>query len=120
MLDFITRQLSDTVVVIGVSGNLNEESRNYFFDCVADVLDSGTKYAVIDCHLLGRISSSGLAGLLMARKRVVSNGGKIYLTHLNSMIAEGIETTQLGRILSVFPTTEDALASIRSEPMCVG
>jgi len=120
MIDFTTRQLADSAIAIEVSGELDDLNRKYFFDCVADILDAGTKHVVIDCSRLGYINSSGLAGLLTARKRAASNGGKIYLTHLNSVISEVIETTKLGRILSVFPTTEDALTSFRGQPMCLG
>lgn len=120
MIDFITQKISESEMVVQVSGQLDDVNRKYFFDCVADILETGITHVVIDCTKLGHINSSGLAGLLTARKRAASKGGKIYLTNLNSLISEVIETTKLGRILSVFPTTEDALASIRDQPMCVG
>lgn len=120
MIDFTTSQKSKTEVVVKVGGELDDVNRRYLFDCIADILETGIKHVVIDCTKLGHINSSGLAGLLTARKRAASQGGKIYLTHLNSRISEVIETTKLGRILAVFPTTQDALASIREQPMCVG
>lgn len=120
MIDFSTTQLSGSTVLIDVGGNFTEIDRSYFFDCVADLIDSGAKHVVVDCSRLGFLSSVGLAGLLSARKRVTRNGGRIYLTHLNARIAELIEMTKLGRVLSVFPTNEEAVANIRNASACAG
>ena len=115
MIDFITKPVSDAVVVVEVAGRLSELEREYFFNCVGDLVDTGYSHVIIECHGLGYISSSGLATLLQARKRVHKDGGRIYLTHLGSTIAEVLELTKIGRLLSVYPTTEDALKTIETD-----
>ena len=120
MIDFTSNQISETAVVVQVSGSLTEMSRSYFFDCIGDMTDSGVQHVVIECQRLGYLNSSGLAALLVARKRAARQGARIYLTHLNSSVAQVLELTKLGRILSIFATTEEAIASFQSQPACVG
>lgn len=120
MIDFTSQPMSHSTIVIQVNGKFEEPDRKYFFDCIRDFIDSGFKNVIIECHGLGYLNSSGLASLLAARKRVRSKGGRIFLTHLDSTLAEILEVTKLGRILSVFQTTEDAIESIENNLACDG
>ena len=114
MIDFTTNPISDSVVVVQVTGRLAELERDYFFNCVGDLVDNGYSHVIVECQGLGFVSSSGLATLLQARKRVKKEGGRIYLTHLTSTIAEVLEVTKLGRLLSVYPTTDAVLKIIET------
>ena len=114
MIDFTTNPISDAVVVVQVNGRLSELERDYFFNCVGDLLDAGHRHVIVECQGLGHVSSSGLATLLQARKRAIKDGGHIYLTHLSSTLAEVLELTKLGRLLSVYPTTEAVIEMINA------
>ncbi len=120
MIDYTTRQVSNSVTVVEASGTLYESDRKYFFDCIGDMIESGSRYVIIECHRLGHLNSASLASLLTARKHAAKKGGRIYLTHLSSGIAEVLEITKLGRLLSVYPNTETAIAHIQSDPACAG
>jgi anti-sigma B factor antagonist len=120
MIDYTTHQVSDAVTVVDVSGTLNESNRKYFFDCIGDMIDSGSRYIIIECHRLGHLSSASLASLLTAKKHAAKKGGRIYLTHLSSSIAEVLEITKLGRLLSVYPSTESAIEHIQNDSACAG
>lgn len=120
MIDFVSTPISDTTIVVQVSGSMTETNRTYFFDCIADMIDSGAEHVIIECYKLGFINSSGLASLLTARKRAIKKGCRISLTHLNSNITDVLELTKLGRILSVYPTTEAAILATAGQPTCVG
>ena len=120
MIDYTTRIVSEAVTVVEVNGKLDEAGRKYFFDCVGDMIESGTRYIIIECHRIGHLNSGALASLLSARKHAAKKGGRIYLTHLSSSIAEVMEITKLGRLLAVYPSTEAALDAVRSDPACVG
>ena len=112
MIDFTRTEISSSTVVLEISGQLSDMSRNHFFDCISELVESGVKNVVVECHKLGHLSSSGLAALLTARKRAASQGSKISLTNLNSSIAEVLEITKLGKLLSIYPNTKTALESI--------
>lgn len=120
MFDFVTRPMSNSTIVIEVSGQLSEANRAYFFDCIGDYIDAGYEHIVIECHRLGYVTSGGLAQLLRARQRAFGRGANVYLTQLDSQVAGILELTKLGRILAVFPTTEEAIASIENQLACVG
>lgn len=120
MIDFIRRPMSNSTIVIEVSGRFTDLDREKFFGCVSGIIDSGYKNVIIECHKLGYLSSGGLASLLNARKRAGNSGGRIFLTHLNSQLAAVLEVTKLGRILSVFPSTADAITNIETQLACVG
>lgn len=117
MIDFTTNPLSNSVVVVQVTGRLAEMERGYFFTCLSDLVEAGYRHVIVECHGLGLINSSGLAALLMARKQVTKKGGRIYLTQLNSTIAEVLAVTKLGRLLSVYPTTESVVESVQENEM---
>ena len=120
MIDYTTRKVSEAVTVVEVSGKLDEAGRRYFFGCIGDMIDSGARYIIIECHRIGHLNSGALASLLSARKHAAKKRGRIYLTHLSSNIAEVMELTKLGRLLAVYPTTEAALEAVRADPACVG
>ena len=120
MIDYTTRKVSEEVTVVEVSGKLDEAGREYFFGCIGDMIESGSRYIIIECQRIGHLNSGALASLLSARKHAAKKGGRIYLTHLSSSIAEVMEITKLGRLLAVYPSTEAALDAVRSDPACVG
>lgn len=118
MIDFVSKPTSKSTIIVAVSGDLTGADRDYFFDCVGDYVDAGYTNVIIECHKLGYLNSSGMAALLSARQRAAKNGARIFLTHLSSNLAELLEMTRLARLLSVYSTTEDAIATIESELAC--
>lgn len=118
MIDFRTELLPNSIAIVEARGQLNESSRMYFFNCIRDLMDGpvdqGTpKHIIVECNGLGSLSSSGMATLLRARKRVQRGGGQIYFTHLSSTIARALEVTKLNSLLSIYPTTKGLLAKIQ-------
>lgn len=120
MIDFTTRPISDAVTIVEVSGTLEESDRQYFFDCIGDMIEGGCRNVIIECHKLGHLSSAALASLLTAKNQAAKKGGQIYLTHVSSGIAEVLEITKLGRLFSVFPSTELAIEHISNDQEPVG
>ena len=114
MFDFETRLMSDGIAVVSVKGSLNEEKRQYFFNCVGELFNDGYSRIIIECDGLGFVSSSGLAGLIRARRHVRSRGGRIYLTHLNSTITEILHITKLNKLFAIHPTTRELFGRLQS------
>ncbi len=113
MIDFNSKQVTTESVVVAVRGQLNDITRVYFFDYLEDEIANGSRNVIVDCGGLGFLSSAGMAALLSARKRAQTQGGRIYLTHLNSIVATALSLTKLGSLLAIFPTNEDALETVR-------
>ena len=120
MIDFEMERVSQSTSVVRVRGVLNGSTRDYFFDCIADLLgdDYGEtnriKNVIIECNGLGVLSSSGMAALLTSRTTAKRRGTKIYLTHLNSTIAKALEITKLNSLLAVYPTTREILLKLNT------
>ena len=120
MIDFEMERVSQSTSVVRVRGNLNDSTRNYFFDCISDLLgdDGGgtnkIRNVIVECNGLGVLSSSGMAALLTSRKNAKKRGTKIYLTHLNSTIAKALEITKLNSLLAVYPTTREVLLKLNT------
>ena len=115
MTNFICKPLPNSTAVIQLIGNLDDSNQFEFFRYISALLDSGIKHVIIECQTLGQLTSKGFNSLLSARKRAIRNGSKISLTHLNSNVAQILEVTKLGRLLSIFPTTESALEYSKSK-----
>ena len=49
MIDFVTKPISNSMIVVEVRGRLTEMERDYFFDCVSDLIDSGYQRVIIEC-----------------------------------------------------------------------
>lgn len=113
MFDYETRLIADGIAIVSVRGTLNQETRAYFFECVGGLIEDGYERIIIECHGLGFVSSSGLAGLLKARRRVQAHSGKIYLTHLNSTVTEALQLTKLNSLFAIYPTTRKLLAKLQ-------
>ena len=106
MIDFQTEFLNSSVAVIKARGRLDESARKYFFCCLSDLMreaeKTGTpKHVIVECNGLGSLSSSGMAALLAARTMIRKSGGKIYFTHLSSIIATALELTKLNTLLAI-------------------
>ena len=109
MIDFDTQYFASGTAVVSVRGDLNETNREYFFGCVKDLIADGISRIVVDCDGLGNVTSSGLAAMLTARRKAESAGGTVLLSHVDSRLAGLLNLTRLNRILSIFPTTSQAL-----------
>lgn len=114
MIDFRTKNISDALSVVELSGKLNEMTRSYFFQCISDTLQGECSQVIVDCAGLGMLGSAGLASLLMARKLARKQGGQIYLTHVNSTLAEALEKTKLNKLFAIYPSTTSLIEIIRS------
>ncbi|MEM9413118.1 MAG: STAS domain-containing protein, partial [Planctomycetota bacterium] len=64
MLDFKTHKTDGGTLVIRVTGHLDHDSNQYFFQCVQDEIEAGHKKIVINFADLGYVSSVGLGALV--------------------------------------------------------
>jgi len=114
LIDFQTTNFSDSLAVVELSGKLNETTRSYFFQCISDTIQGDCKQVIVDCSGLGVLGSAGLASLLMARRLAGSHGGRIYLTHVNSTLAEALEKTKLNKLFAIYPSTSSLIELIEN------
>lgn len=114
LINFESKKLNESVIVIELSGELNEVTRSQFFQYITDTLDGDCTKVIVDCSGLGMLGSSGLASLLMARKYARRKNGRMYLTHVNSTLSEALEKTKLNKLFAIYPSTTSLLEIIYS------
>ena len=115
MPNFEAIEVSKTVSVIKINGDLKQLNNEPVFERVFELINQGTKHVVLDCAELGYISSSGLASLLGARRKIQSEGGKIYLAELNSTITKILELTKLNKFFAIFPSVDELVNRLETD-----
>ncbi len=83
MIDFITTQQTSGFVRVELSGEIDQPSAEYFFACIAALLATGIRLAIIDCAGLGRISLQQRAQLTKCRDRILFSKRVVLLTNIN-------------------------------------
>jgi len=112
MLDFEKRTTDAGTLVIKVSGTLDQESNQYFFDCVKDEIENGNANIVINFGDLGYISSIGLGSLVRASSRAAKAGGTIYLARIENQVLEVFSIVRFERLFNIFETERAAIAAM--------
>ena len=116
MIDYETYRMGDDsdVLVIAVSGHLDNESSDFFFDCIRGQIEEGNRKLVIDCRGIEYISSLGLGMLVRANSRLKKVGGAVKLARIEGVIADVIKAVGLHRLFNMYPTVREACASFGS------
>ena len=110
MIDFETYKVEpdDKVQVIGISGQLDTASCEYFFSCIEDEIKRGNVDLIIDCRNLEFLSSMGLAMMIRVHSRMKKLGGNVKLARVEGTVADVIRTVHLDKVLELYPTVREA------------
>ena len=105
----ITTRARNDVTIVALAGNVDSRTSPQAQEALDRVLASGVKRIALDCTALNYISSAGLRVLLGTAKRLGGAGGALRLFGLNDTVREVFDISGFSRILTVFPTEDDAL-----------
>lgn len=113
MIDFGTYKMKpdDDVLVVGVCGDLDTESAEYFFSCLANEIENGHIKVIVDCRGLEHMSSMGLAMLIRAHSRLKKHGGDVKIARIEGVVATVIRKVNLDKLLNIYPTVRAAHAA---------
>ena len=109
----ITEEKNGKVVVLGLNGMIHSEGSRALFEKIAEVIERGERYLLLDFTEVNYINSSGLSALLQATKKLGGAGGKLVLAGVNDPIKRIFEISGLTPILTVCSTNVEALGSFR-------
>jgi len=113
------QRMQNGIAILVLTGEMNSANLKEFKIHIKELIAEGFRKIIVDCHELGVITSTGLAGLLWARSSVFKAGGSIYLTHVSGLVNEVLQITKLSRLLKIEPTTRgmlEKLGGIRKSP----
>ena len=74
-------------------------------------LDAGKLLFVLDLEEVRYLDSAGLGELVATLKRVTEAGGEMRICAVNQRVSDAFHVTQLVRVLDIYPTRSEAIAS---------
>ena len=110
--DITTEQLSDDAYVISLSGEVDLYTAPEFKQQLLDVIGKGATSVVVDFSNTTFIDSTTLGVLVGGVKRLRTNEGQLSLVCSDRNITKIFEITGLDRVFTIYPSREEALATI--------
>lgn len=107
----------DSCVEVAVSGALDSATAPELARALTELADAGQHYIIVDLAEVRQISSAGLRVLINAAKRLSSarGGGDLLLASPSQRVVEVLDLAGLLPVLNVFPTTDEAMASLKAK-----
>lgn len=106
----ITRQtMSDSPIVIEISGDLVTTNQDTLRGEVEDLLDRGVSEIVLAVDEITHIDTSGFSLLVQLGARCVETGGWLTVAGLPGPFEEVAETLRIKEVVRLAPTVEAAI-----------
>ena len=100
------------VMVVSVDGRVDASNAPTLEQKLLGLIAAGEQHLVIDCTQLEYVSSAGLRVLLVAAKRL-SSDGKLGLAGLNNQIRDVFDIAGFSSIFQIYRTQEEAIAAVQ-------
>ena len=110
--DINTEQLSDDAYVISLAGEVDLYTAPEFKQQLLEVIAEGGRQVVIDFTSATFIDSTTLGVLVSGVKRLRTNDGQLSLICSDRNITKIFEITGLDRVFTIYPSREEAVATI--------
>ena len=99
------------VAVLEPRGRIDTHTYRHVTEWADRVVDSGCVCVVMDLSQVEYISSSGALALQTIAARLVQEGGALKLARLRPGVAEALQLIGFQRIVEMYDTVEEAVAS---------
>lgn len=113
MLDFHYQNVGEDgqILLFVLSGQLETMHCDYLYSVIEKQIQRGHKRLVLDCSELSYVSSMGLGMVLRAHAKMKKLGGDVRLAGVNGMVADVVKMVRLDRVLHMYPTVDEAVAT---------
>jgi anti-sigma B factor antagonist len=102
------------ILVVQVSGRLDNDSSPFFFDCLEGEIEDGNTQVVLDCSELAFLSSLGIGTLIRIQSRLRQRGGTVKLAAVQGVVADVLHVVHLDRLLDIYPDVAAAVAAFET------
>jgi len=101
-----------SVIVVKIDGELDLSTSPAFREKIEAEMDQveTVKSLILNLEKTTFIDSSGLGAILGRYKRLSQRGGKLYAVNVPPYVYKIFELSGLLKIMSIYPTLEDAFA----------
>jgi len=97
--------------IIRVEGRLDAASAPILENKLSELIAANKKQLVLDFAKVDYLSSAGMRLLLSTTKKLKASEGKLHFCSINEEVMEIIKMAGFERILSIFPTEQEALSA---------
>ncbi|WP_045233749.1 STAS domain-containing protein [Deinococcus pimensis] len=108
-MEVTVERQGEVAAVITLAGRLDLVSAAAAKRGITDAVAQGARRLVVDLHRVTFIDSSGLSSLVAALKAARQAGGDLRIARPNEQALVILQMTTLDRVLTPFPTVEEAL-----------
>ncbi|MFL6142917.1 MAG: STAS domain-containing protein [Labedaea sp.] len=105
-------RVSDGVVVLGVTGEVDLLTASVLGERLREQLDSASRVLVLDLSSVSFLGSAGLAEIVSASQAGTDRGARVLLVATGRAVLRPLEVTGLLSLFTVYDTVESALASV--------
>ncbi len=109
----ISTEITSGLLVIHAEGRLDAITSPEFEKEVMPMIQQSGQPVLIDFGKLDYISSAGLRTLLLISKEIKKNNNALALCCLNEAIVEVFSISGFNTIISVYPTIEEGVSSLK-------
>lgn len=115
MIDYTTYTAgeNDEVLVLELTGRLDEKTSTFLFDCIDGQIKHGHTKLVLDCSDLEHIVSAGLGTLVRIHFRLKEKGGQVQLVGVRGVVADILRIVHFEKLFHMHDTVEEAVESMR-------
>src|SRR5438105_2354425 len=110
--DIKTEQISDDAYVISLAGEVDLYTAPEFKQQLLEVIGQGGKQVIVDFTSTTFIDSTTVGVLVGGVKRLRTNDGQLSLVCSDRNITKIFEITGLDRVFTIYPTREEAVATL--------
>jgi anti-anti-sigma factor len=101
--------------LINLEGDLDSSNAQEVIKYVQNMLtNDGLKHLIADFENLRYINSTGLGAILKISKMLISKEGSFKIANPNESVYEIIEIVGASKLLVIYKTMEDAIASLNN------
>ncbi|MCA8988288.1 MAG: STAS domain-containing protein [Planctomycetaceae bacterium] len=113
MIDYQITRVGENpeILVMSLSGKLDNSSADFFFNCLEGEIDDGYHYIVVDCEELEFISSLGIGMLLRIQSRLSHRGGVVKLASVHGIVATVLHSVRLDQLFNMYGSVDEAVHS---------
>ena len=107
-----TRSIGEGATVVDISGEVSAEAENALMDAYTQASSAGGNAIILNFASLEYMNSSGIGLLVTVLIRANRQGQRLMAVGLNEHYQRIFELTRLNEAIHIFPTEDDALASM--------
>jgi anti-sigma B factor antagonist len=109
-MDIDVKDINDVRIITVNSQSLDASNISEFKSLIMPQLDGEDKVVLV-LTKLEFVDSSGLGAFLSCMRKVTAAGGKFKLAELNSTVRSLFELVRMHRVIEIYNTTDEAMAS---------